>query len=419
MKAATGADSEIPASLVAPGQVQGGEPGPHVRKILFLTNTSGYGGTERNLIELVLRLDPVREPSTIFCFGKDPYTERLNHLHRRNIPIFSRPRPASFWQWLRMFWQVKPHLAVFIHGGLFVFPWFAYVAARLAGIPRVCSSHHHVAVAAPAPVAGSPLRNVWRRLVGWRVRYLFRLRVPALLSNKVICVSHATRAQLVREYGYPENKAVVIHNGVDFTRFFPARHGHRPVRQSLALESAETVLVFVGRLSPEKGIEVFLQALSKLARENPSWKCIVVGDGPLKEDFSRGLTAMDLASQVFLVGFHADVAPYLQAGDIFVLPSLEEALPLSLLEAMACGLPCVVTDAGGISEVVTHMADGLIVRRGSEDELARALSYLLANPQERQRMAAEALRKVRQRFDLNESMARRKEVLLEENSNRN
>jgi glycosyltransferase involved in cell wall biosynthesis len=122
--------------------------------------------------------------------------------------------------------------------------------------------------------------------------------------------------------------------------------------------------------------------------------------------------ALGLAAHVRFEGFRDDVEPYLHAGSAFVLTSHQEGLPLSILEAMACGLPCVVTDVGGNAEVVADKLNGLVVRPGSSDEVAMAILYLIDHPQERARMSEVAIAKVREQFDIETTMAAIKRVIL-------
>src|SRR5262249_23732090 len=141
-------------------------------------------------------------------------------------------------------------------------------------------------------------------------------------------------------------------------------------------------------------------------------KCIIVGDGHLRDRLTDQVRALGLIDHVFLIGFQENVRPYLQAGDAFVLTSYKEGLPLSVLEAMACGLPCVVTNVGGNAEAVDHNVSGLVVNAGSVDEVADAIASLMTSPNERARMARMARLRACERFDIEARMADIKRVML-------
>jgi glycosyltransferase involved in cell wall biosynthesis len=165
-------------------------------------------------------------------------------------------------------------------------------------------------------------------------------------------------------------------------------------------------------LSEQKGIDILLQAMARVLREGVRCKCIIVGDGPLKRQLIEQARAMGLSGHVFFEGFHEDVRPYLQASSAFILTSHREGLPLSILEAMACGLPSIVTDVGGNAEVITHRVHGLIVPRGSVDAVADAISYLANHPQERAQMARMARTRACEAFDIENAMAEIRRVIL-------
>jgi len=187
------------------------------------------------------------------------------------------------------------------------------------------------------------------------------VRVSAYFCRKIICVSSAVREALVRDYRFPAGKTITIYNGVSVSKFVPSESGRAVVRARLGVSSDEFLLVCTARLSEVKSVDILLQAMARLLRDGVRCECIIVGDGPLREHLSDQALTLGLSGHLFFERFHEDVRPYLQAATAFVLTSRAEGLPLSVLEAMACGLPCVVTDVGGNAEAITHQVDGLVV----------------------------------------------------------
>jgi len=170
--------------------------------------------------------------------------------------------------------------------------------------------------------------------------------------------------------------------------------------------------VCVARLSEQKRIDLLLLAVARALRNGVCCRCIIVGDDPLREELEEQALALGLSGHVFFEGFREDVRPYLQAGTAFVLTSRREGMPFSILEAMACGLPCIVTRVGGNSEVVTHGINGLVVSPGSVDEVADAISYLATHPQERAEMSRMARSRVHEEFNIEDRMAQVREAIL-------
>jgi glycosyltransferase involved in cell wall biosynthesis len=235
--------------------------------------------------------------------------------------------------------------------------------------------------------------------------------VSSFFESATICVSNAIRDSLIRDYRYPANKTMTIYNAVLLSEFDRPESDGPALRARLGLSSEEFLLVCPARLNAQKGIDVLLLAMAKLLRNGMRCKCIIVGDGPLREQLLEQAQALKLNGHVIFEGFQKDVRPYLQAADAFVLTSHAEGLPLAIVEAMACGLPCVVTNVGGNAEAVHHKVHGLVVPPGSVDHVTDAISYLVTHPQERAQMSRMARARAREAFDMDKKMAEIQHVL--------
>jgi glycosyltransferase involved in cell wall biosynthesis len=211
---------------------------------------------------------------------------------------------------------------------------------------------------------------------------------------------------------YSPNKTVAIPNGVKLAEFAPSTDGRAMIRSQLGIDPSAVVLVCCARLSPSKGVDVLLEAMYWLMRSGKRCECIVVGDGPLRERLQEQAIHLGVRPHVHFEGFKEDVRPYLHSADVFVLTSYQEGMPIAVLESMACGLPCVVTDVGGTAEAVSHMKEGLLVKPGSAQDVAEALAYLLEHADERNRMARQAFTKSREFFDVDARMREIRSTLL-------
>ena|ERR1700674_624840 len=380
------------------------------RTVLFVTNTIGYGGSEKHLLEIIDRLGDSGVRPVILCANTDPFSTRLKN-HYANV-IRRENALKSVWDWFRVFRDVRPDVVVFIYGTLLDIPWYASVAGWLSLVRRLYGIQHLIPPPLPPKVEIRSIRDVLRRLIGRRTRRLLSLGVPPHLCDKTICVSNAVRESLVRDYHFPPEKTVTIHNGVSVSTFSPSGSEGITVRERLGIHSEEFVLVCAARLSVEKGIDILLLAMSELLRRNISCKYIIVGDGYLREKLSEQVQQLGLAGHIFMLGFQEDVRPYLLAANAFVLASHKEGLPFAILEAMACGLPCIVTNVGGNAEAVAHNVTGLVVESGSPFEVAEAVSYLLTHPEERARMSRAARQRVCEEFDIEVRMAEIKRAIL-------
>jgi glycosyltransferase involved in cell wall biosynthesis len=415
--------TEIDVNSHHAGSTNAGEPGPgrttHVqgerpvgsRTLLFVTNADGFGGTEKHLLELIKRLRRSGVQPFILQVGADVYTDHLKGNEPLYVGIRSEKIQNSLWDWFRFFRKTRPDIVVFVNSWVRSFPWYSSVAAFLAGVPRRFAIQHLIAPPL-AKVEGRSMRNVLRRLFGGRVRTRLASSVSAFFCDATICVSDAVRNRLVSDYRFPASKTITIYNGVSISEFVPSEGNRASVRARLGVGSEEFLLVCVARLSEVKGLDILLLAMARVLRHGLLCKCIIVGDGPLRKSLSEQAQALGLYSRVFFEGFQRDVRPYLQTADAFVLTSHREGFPLSILEAMACGLPCVVTNVGGNAEAVHHMVHGLIVAPRSVDEVADAISYLVTHPRERAEMSRMVRARVHEAFDVEQRMAEIKRVIL-------
>jgi glycosyltransferase involved in cell wall biosynthesis len=384
------------------------------RTLLFVTNAFSYGGTEKHLLELLSRLEAGNVQSVVLCTDSDPFTERLTGGCRSRVAIRSEKSLKSITDWVRVFREIKPDVVVLVYGTLWMLPWHASVAARLARVQKLYAIHQLMPQPPPDPqiLEISSPRDLLRRVFGKRVRKLLTARVPPHLCDTTICVSNAVRDSLIHQYRFPARKMMTIHNGISPREFTPNQSDGKAIRTKLEIRPDEFVLVCTARLSAEKGIDILLSAMSQIIQKDVSCRCIVIGDGALKEELLEQAKSLGLSLHVFFEGFQADVRSYLCAADAFVLTSHIEGLPFSVLEAMACGLPCVVTNVGGNSEAVVHNVNGLVVNPGSVDEVAQAIIYLLTHPQERARMAQASRSRICEEFDIEAKMVEIKRLIL-------
>ena len=308
--------------------------------------------------------------------------------------------------------QAKPDVIVFCYSWIEAFPWRAPIAALLAGVRRrFCIQHLIPPPVSPPPPGKSP-RSILRRMIGRRARRLWSLRAPGYALNKTVCVSGAVRDSLVGSYGFPAHKTITIRNGVSTSRFSPSKANGLALRARLGIGPEEFLLVTLARLAAAKGVDILIHAVSRVLRQGVPCKCIIVGDGPLKEELVRLANSLGLFGYVFFEGFQQDVRPYLQAGSAFILTSHLEGLPLSVLEAMACGLPCIVTNVGGSAEAVEHQVNGLVIPPASLNDAEDAVLFLATHPLERDQMGHNSRETVRRAFELEGRMDELKNVLL-------
>jgi glycosyltransferase involved in cell wall biosynthesis len=259
------------------------------------------------------------------------------------------------------------------------------VAGRLAGVPRIVGTFH---VDSSYDLSGS--------------RSGFAHRALECVSNHcldaAIAVSEATGRNWMRRTRLPPARIVRIYNGIDASKF--ERSCDRgEARRRLGLPDDGTVIGGVGRLDEAKGFRFLLDAVAMLPRTQPPITLALAGDGPLRQSLQTRASELGIADRVHFLGFRGDVRAVYEALELFVLPSLCEALPYALLEAMAARLPAIGARVGGVSEIIVDGETGLIVPPHDAKSLTAALRRLIDSPELRQRMGEASRDRVVGHFD--------------------
>lgn len=250
---------------------------------------------------------------------------------------------------------------------LFLSSHRAVQASHVMGIPSVVTVH---GVMVKRGLVLDVLQRIYLRTVA---RLLFE-KVSA-----VICLTRSDAESVARIVG-GDGKIFVVPNGVDTELFKPVS-----VKDS-------NLITWVGRFVPEKGLVYFLRAMRMVVEEHGDVRFVLVGDGPLRAELVKLVDKLGLTGRVDFVGSigRVDVAELLSKSSIFVFPSLREGLPLSVLEAMACGVPVVGSDIPGVNDVVKHGENGFLVLPRDSKGLAESVLALLDDDDLRRRFGEEA-----------------------------
>jgi glycosyltransferase involved in cell wall biosynthesis len=196
---------------------------------------------------------------------------------------------------------------------------------------------------------------------------IFRATLPFV--DSVVLISESTRRFFIQHCGVPASKTRVILNGAHLERYLeaPAKPGAASPRIRFGIAA---------RLVPAKDHYTLLRAFAAVVREIPHAELAIAGDGPLRRELESFTKELNLADRVTFVGALADTTKFLSELDIFVLSSLNEGLPIALLEAMAAGLPIVATRAGGIEEAAIDGRNAYLARPGDAQGLAQAMTQM-------------------------------------------
>jgi glycosyltransferase involved in cell wall biosynthesis len=255
------------------------------------------------------------------------------------------------------------------------------LAAWWAGVPRV--------------VCGIRVAERRSRIPLW----LDRLTQGFVDHN--VCVSRAVAEFSIQNAKLPAAKVSVIPNAVDFDHFANAV---AISRSELRLSSAPLIL-FVGRLDPQKAPFVLLEAFARLKQRHPDWQLLFVGEGPLRAEMEAWIAQQQLNQNVRLAGWRADIPSCLKTADVLVLPSLWEGMPNIVLESMAAGLPVVVSRVEGTDELIRDGETGVLVMPGSVAEVEQRIEMVLTDRELSSRLRATAQQSVKSKFTMDSMTA--------------
>jgi glycosyltransferase involved in cell wall biosynthesis len=321
-------------------------------------------------------------------------------IERFAVPIPRAPRLlalARAWVALfRLFRRTRPAL---VHTHTPFAAILGQSAARAAGVPcRVTTVH------------GLYFVNERRRLR--RAVYRWVEVGACRMATRVVCVSAEDARYLAVRHRIRAPKIDTFHVGADLDACSPQRHGaadRDAVRDEFGIPRDALVVGVVARMVREKGLPELFEAIAGLARRRGNVHLLHVG--PVDESRPDAVTPAEaqrlgILARCRFAGQRYDVARFLAAMDVFCLPSHREGFPVSVMEAAAMGLPCVVTDVRGCREAVVHGQTGLVVPARNAAALERALEELLASPERRAAMSAAARSRARAQFDRRRAVER-------------
>jgi glycosyltransferase involved in cell wall biosynthesis len=225
-----------------------------------------------------------------------------------------------------------------------------------------------------------------------------RVRLAALRrwADAVIALDDAMQAEALAA-GFDSHRLRRMNNGIDFELFSPTR-SKADAKSALGL-SGKVIVLFMGRLSEQKSLPTLLSAFALARKDCPTLHLLLLGDGPARPALESQAGALSVSDGITFAGSQCDVHPYLEAADVFALPSVSEGISNALLEAMSAGLACLATPVGGNEEVLDQGACGILVAARDESAWAAALAELGNDSQWRERLGTAARARVSERYD--------------------
>jgi glycosyltransferase involved in cell wall biosynthesis len=219
-----------------------------------------------------------------------------------------------------------------------------------------------------------------------RRKRIFANRLLLEQRDRVVGVGQSVRQALIDNEGFPSHRVQVIYNGVDIAPLLQAGCQRAMVRSELGVGKDDVVIMQVARLDPLKDHATAIRALGRVVQQGIAAQLVLVGEGPEEPKIRELVQQQQLEGHVRFLGLRTDIPRLLSAADLFWLTSVSEGIPLTLIEAMAVGLPIVSTRVGGVQEVIEDGKTGLLAPRGDDTTLAEKVLHLASSPLLRQQM---------------------------------
>ena len=348
-------------------------------KILYVITSTDLGGAEKFLTELV-KVSAKKHTVEVVSLNKEGcLTEQLYANGARKVLSCNMTKSYKMGivrELARIIDSFKPDI---VHA----FLYRAIQFCRLACAKKKCK------------LISSPHFDMAKR--NFLLRGLDRFLSPV----DFLCVaeSFSTARYLTEKQKYRKDKVYFLPNGVDKTKFFPADAVRDAMRKKYNFSADNIVFISVARLAPVKDPMTLLKAFCKVYRGNKNVRLVWVGNGEKRQEANAFIASNNLQKSVLLVGQQDNINDFLNMADVFVLPSIEESLPLSLLEAISAGLPCIVSNVGDMKMWVSHGKNGFVFKKKDEVLLSCLMAELAENDELRDKMKQASIQKSQEIID--------------------
>jgi glycosyltransferase involved in cell wall biosynthesis len=360
------------------------------KKVLFLITKSNWGGAQRYVFDLATGINRTQFEPVVALGGHGELKTRLEQAGVRVITIASLERDFSFRKELDFAWElftlVRRERPYVLHVNSSKAGGVGTLIGRLCRVPKIIFTGHGWAFNEDRPN--------WQKLIIKTLHY-----VTVLLSHRTIMVVGA----LLKQLPWPgmESRSKIIYLGRSIGAMFSPSEARARIREIMKLATPATDdeiwVGTIGELHPIKRQAVLIESMIPLLTKQPNLRLLIIGDGELRDEIRHTVDDSGVRSQIILTGALSDAARFLKALDIFVLCSHSEAYGYVAHEAGLAEVATIVTNVGGLPEMIEHAVSGLIVPRNDEVALRAAIVDLIDNPKKRQAYAATHYARMKER----------------------
>ena len=370
------------------------------RKILFIITYLELGGAQKQLLSLIKKLDRDKY-SLHLCAGDSGYLKKefINFSSLEVKLIGELVRGINPWYdfiaFIKLYFYIRRNKFDLVHTHSPKASILGKWAAHLAGVKNIVYTVH-----------GWPFHRFMNPLSSGL--YIFLEKITAGITKKIIVVSSADLRKGLKKKVASAGKFTIIHYGVDMKwadSIFLKRKSNFPF---------DNLIINISCLKSQKGLIYFLEAVRLILNKRKDLKFSIIGDGPLRKDIDKEIIKRKLTEYVSLSGWVGDVSTFFSSASILIITSLWEGLPLAVIEAVASGVPVVVTDTGGISDILDNSNRGIVVKCKDTKAIAGAVLTILDDYSRWYKLAIAAREKLDLTYWSDEAMVSRTEKIYQE-----
>lgn len=362
-------------------------------KILQFLSTSQIGGTEKIVLSLVKGMDKEAFQNDVcFLSTKGPLGNEFEK--EANVYYLDYEKIGIFKVITRLFWLFKRNKYDIVHIYGFRSNIFGRLIGKIAGCPRIISG-----------LRSTTIINTKSKFYAIIGTFLDKLTFHFIR----LCISNSKSAcDFLIKNGYPSNKFRIVYNGIEESSF-----DLTPDTSLKERFKDEIIIISVANLSIWKDHKTLINALKIVQESRVRFKCLLVGDGPLKTELIDLTNRLELTDDIIFLGRKENVGNLLGIADIFVLQSIVEGLPVSIMEACLAHLPIIATNVGGIPELVIDGEAGILVNPSDVGGLAKAIESLLVDKEKRKKMGKAGYERITNEFSLKKMVKGVSDIYLE------
>lgn len=336
-----------------------------MKKIFIIVPTLGTGGGEKIAIEILKNIQKDRYNAVLYCLFEKKETIYSKELEKLNIEVKYLDKKLGvdlgvIWKLIKIMRREKPDI---VHTHLNVMQ-FVLPALIMANIKMRIHTVHSL--------ADKESSGILRKIMFLAFK---------IFNVKPIGISDVVSRSIANQYKLKESQVTCIYNGIDLNRY----------RKKEEVQDDNVKFICVGTLYAVKNQELIIRAFHNIHIKYMNTKLTIIGDGQLKENLEALINDLNLKNCVDMKGIIPNTEEELGQADIFLMSSIYEGLPLSILEAMAIGLPIISTKVGGIPDIVEHMGNGILVESKNQNNFEKAMETLILDNKLRSKLGQKSL----------------------------